>query len=465
MPVMRRGAPAGGALPAMRRLAARRTCPATPANLTHRRVSRTALGLVGAALVGGVVLPSTGPARASPPHGTLKGTVIDGSRGVPQPGVRVTLVGAQRDGSDRTTHRVVTDGLGRYKFEGLPPGRGRVYAIQANFDGGLFAGSPIQIPAGTEATPVIDSTLRVWATTSDPAAILVKRDAIFLAPSGEDLGVIESVVVENTSRRAYIGRAGSMVGGRPSPGAAPTLGFSLPSGAEGSSVVLVDASWDGPPPVATDFGFGTTVAIPPGETSTTFSYRTTGSGGVFDASRTSLYPTAEFVVHAVRPLEVEGNRLVSDGSVRVAGRTYRRWTAAEGIEAGDVVQVSATAQAGIDLPLFAGIAAAGIAALMAAAALVNARRKRSRLVAAVGPSPVASRPALPTTSSLPPPSQAAPSASASAAPAAPSREEVIATVAALDLDHSSGRMGDEEWRRKRRWLKGLLGGSSSERTP
>ncbi len=414
--------------------------------------------------MGGVVFAPPAQAQAPSPNGTLKGTVLDAFSGAPQAGVRVTLVGAQRDGSDRTTQKVVTDGLGRYRFEALPPGRSRVYAVHAAFDGGLFAGSPIQMPVGTETPPVIDSTLRVWPTTSDPSAIVVKRDALFLAPSGEDLGVIESVVVENTSRRAYIGRAESMgAGRRASPGAAPTLGFSLPSGADESSVVLVDASWDGPPPIATDFGFGTTVAIPPGETSTTFSYRTTGSGGVFDASRSALYPTAELVVHAVRPLEVEGNRLVADGSVRVAGRTYRRWTAADGIEAGDVVQVSATAEAGIDLGLFAGIAA-GIAALVAAAALVSARRKRSRPTPPVAPTPAASQPSVPATSSLSP-SPAAPSDSASAVPTSLSRGEVVATIAALDLDHSSGRLGDEEWRQKRRALKGLLGGSSSERTP
>ena len=437
--------------------AAHRTCLASPAGSTPRRAPITALGLV-AVLVGGVLLA---PARAQgpPSNGTLKGTVIDGARGTPRAGVRVTLVGAQRDGSARTTQKVVTDRLGRYRFEGLP--RSPVYAVHAAFDGGLFAGSPVRMPANTEAPPVIDSTLRVWATTSDPAAIVIKRDAIFLAPSDDDLGVIESVVVENTSPHAYIGRAGSMTAGRRAPpGATPTLGFSLPSSADPASVVVVDSSWDGPPPVATDFGFGATVAIPPGETSTTFSYQAAGSGGVFDVSRTALYPTAELVVHAVRPLEVEGNRLVADGSVRVAGRTYTRWTAAEGIEAGDVVQVSATAEAGIGLPLGGGIAA-GLAALAAATAFVTTRRRRSRQASPAPPTPATS-PAPPTPAA---PSPAARSPAVGSGPSRPSREEVIATIAALDLDHGWGRLNDEEWRQKRRALKGLLGESSSERTP
>jgi hypothetical protein len=358
----------------------------------------------------------------------------------------------RRDGSGRTAEKATTDQSGRFRFDHLVPGRSRVYGVQANFDGGLFVGAPIQIPGDTTAPPVIDSTLRVWETTSDPAAILVKRDAIFLAPSGDGLGVIESVVVANTSPRAYIGRAGSMGDGRrPAPGAAPTLGFSLPSGADGSSVVLVDASWDGPSPVATDFGFGATVAIPPGETSTTFSYRLSGSGGAFDASRAALYPTAEFVVHAVPPLEVEGNRLVADGSVRVAGRTYRRWTSAEGIEAGDIVQISATAQAGLDVPLLAGLAA-GIAILAAAGTFAYTRRWRTR-------------PATSATRSAPYSSPSPPARPPAPASTAPSREEIIATIAGLDLDHDSGRLSDEEWRRRRDALKGLLGGSSSERTP
>ncbi len=451
MPVMRRGATSGRALPPMRRLAARRTWPAPPASSTSRTASRTALRLLAAGLVGGLFWPGPAVAGTSGPNGTLKGTVIDGSGGDPRPGVQVTLISVRRDGSERTTEKVVTDRSGRFRFKDLTPGGGRVYSVQAEFDGGLFAGAPIQIPGGTEAPPVIDSTLRVWRTTSDPAAILVKRDAIFLAPSDDGLGVIESVVVENTSPRAYIGRGASMAeDGRPASGGTPTLGFSLPSGADGSSVVLVDASWEGPAPVATDFGFGATVAIPPGESSTTFSYRLTGSGGLFDASRTALYPTSELVVHAVQPLEVEGNRLAADGSVRVAGRTYRRWSTAEGIEAGDIVQVAATAQAGLDVPLLAGLAA-GVALFVAAGAFAYTRRRRTR------PALLPTR----VTQASSPPSPARPAASSSTAP---SREEVIATIAGLDLDHDSGRLSDEEWRGRRGALKELLGESTSERT-
>lgn len=435
----------------MRRLAARRTSPAPPPNPTPRPLLRIAT-MVTAALAGAWLATGPGYAAAAP-EGTLKGKVVDATEGEPRPGVAVTLIGARPDGTDRTTEKVETDRRGRYRFEGLTPGR--IYAVQATFDGGLFAGTPIRMPTATDGAPVVDSTLRVWATTSNPAVIEITRNALFLSPSGDDLGVIESVVVTNSSPRAYIGRAGSMGGGG-DPGATPTLGFSLPARTDPSSVVLVDSSWDGPPPVATDFGFGATVAIPPGETSTTFSYRTTGSGGVFDASRTVLYPTSELVVHAAPPLEIEGNRFVSDGSVRVAGRTYRRWTSTDRIEAGNVVQIAATARAGIDVRLLGAGIAAGLVVLGAAGLGLRTRRRSPR-TAAADPRSV-------------PPATTGRGASSPAAPATvtaggTSRKDVVAAIASLDLEHDAGRLDDDEWLRRRDALKRRLGESSSELTP
>lgn len=432
----------------MRRLAARRTWPAPPPSFTPRPLRITTM-LV-AALAGGWL--TAGPGYAAPPEGTLRGKVVDATEGEPRAGVAVTLIGARPDGTDRTTEKVETDPRGRYRFEGLTPGR--IYAVQATFDGGLFAGSPIRMPTAAEGAPVVDSTLRVWATTSNPAVIEVTRNALFLSPSDDDLGVIESVVVTNSSPRAYIGRAGGM-GGRGDPGATPTLGFSLPARADPSTVVLVDSSWDGPPPVATDFGFGATVAIPPGETSTTFSYRITGSGGVFDASRTVLYPTSELVAHAAPPLGIEGNRFVSDGSVRVAGRTYRRWTSTDRIEAGNVVQIAATARAGIDVRLLGAGIAAGLVVLVAAGMLL--RRRRSPRTPASDPPVV---PPATTGRGISPPA-----VTTTAVAGGTSRKDVIAAIASLDLEHDAGRLGDEEWLRKRDVLKRRLGESSSELTP
>ncbi|MBA3349486.1 MAG: hypothetical protein H0T12_02910, partial [Actinobacteria bacterium] len=70
-----------------------------------------------AALVCVAVSPAPAPAQSAQSTGTITGTVIGASGGGPRTGIPVTLIGARRDGSDRTTEKVVTNGRGHYRFE------------------------------------------------------------------------------------------------------------------------------------------------------------------------------------------------------------------------------------------------------------------------------------------------------------------------------------------------------------
>jgi len=353
---------------------------------------------------------SAAPSEAAE-NGSITGRVINAISGRAQAGVEITLVGANEDGSERIRRTTTTRRGGRYEFDGLATGSSRFYVLDARYDDGLFAGRALTLPSDTKVAPVINTTMRVWETTTNPASILIRRDNIFLVANDNGLGVIESVVITNTSERAYIGRGGDRPG-------APTIGFSLPATARGESITVLDSTIDIPEIVRTDFGFGATVAIPPDETRVTFAYRVPGDVGSFDVSRTALYPTAELSVFAADPLDVESNRLEPAGSKTLAGRRYQRFSAPDGLNAGDPLQVRATTSSNLN-PLIP-IGVAGGLLLLAGAAIAAVRRR--------------------------PPKAVLPRA----------RDDVLEEIAALDIRYRAGEINEQEWSNRRADLKSSL---------
>jgi hypothetical protein len=359
------------------------------------------------------------PGPHAAPSGTVEGRVLNGAGGKAESGVEVVLTGARPDGTDQIVRTAKTDKDGRFEFRNVPTGN-RFYAVDASFDGGFFAGGAVELPAGTVKRPVVKTTLRVWETISDPNAILIRRNDIFLSTGKQALDVVESVTVVNTSTRAYIGRAPRK--GSPEP--RPTLGLDLPTGADRSAVQILDSTIDVPGLTPTDSGVGITAAIPPGETLITFAYRLPGSAGVYDFAKTALYPVLNTSVHARDPLTIRSNRLVDNGEVTVGGTRYRRWSTTEALDAGDQLQVAAVAEAGASPGLVAGVV---IAAVLAIGLLLWAFIRRRRPEPAVR--------------------------TAGAHPVAETREHLLSLIAALDLRHRAGDVSEEEWTRRRAELK------------
>ena len=356
-----------------------------------------------------VALATAVPARAAD-TGVLTGRVVNETTGDPASGVAVRLSGADDDGSAREDRTAKTGPDGTYRFEDLPSGQDWLYVIDATFDGGLFPGRPFAFPAGE--TPKLESELKVWNTTTDPNSILVTRDAMFVLPAENEVGVVESVDVLNHTHLAYIGRGGDMAGG------ASTFGFGLPAGAGGVSIR--DATFDIPELVETDFGFGITVALPPGKSSFTYSYQVPADGSTYILSKTALYPTAELLVFAGEPLSLESNRLEEGDVEKVGDRTYRRFSTTDTIEAGDTVLIQAVAQADIAwLPFAIG---GGVLLLLISAAYMYARTRRG------SDEPVHEE----------------------------SRDDLIAAIASLDLAYESGSLGKEDWESARVRLKSKL---------
>lgn len=379
----------------------------------------TGRGLVLATISASLAVLLGAPSIAAT-KGTIEGRVVNASTGEPQPDVAVTLTGGRvGDISKKTT----TDRLGRYTFSGLPTGDEGLYALDARYAGGLFAGRAVSLPDDTARPPVIEGTLRVWETTTDPTAILVARDDLFVVPNEGGASVIESVTVTNLSDRAYIGRGGDRSQG----GGAPSLAFSLPTAAQAERTRILEATLDIPRLVALEGlgGFGVTVAVPPGDTRITFTYPLSGVTGRFDLSRRALYPVVEHTIFTEEPLSLESDRLVAAGEQRLSGRTYLRWTSEDPLDAGDTIQAAALADAGSDPVLVGGMAAILIAVAAAAAfALVRSRRRAER----------------------------PPEASAQI----DSREELLVAIAELDVRRRNGQIAEHDWSLERARLKDRL---------
>jgi hypothetical protein len=380
------------------------------------RYLTAALGIFVATLIG------IGPGHAAP-TGRIEGRVENAATGKPQPGVRVRISGIDGSGESIVNRTSVTGSNGRYEFARLPTGEEIIYALDAHYRGGLYAGRPITLPSDTRRRPVINTTLRVWDPTTNPASVVILRDDMFVVPAEGGVGVIESVTIVNQTDFGYVGRRG----GQGNAEDVPSFGFALPAGAEQAGVRIRDSNLDIPTLIPTDFGFGITAAIPPGETRVTFSYRVPGSGGSFDLSRTALYSTAESSVYAASPLEIERNRLFERGNVTLSDRTYTRWTTRSGLDAGDPIQVVARAEARFGPGLIAGLVAAVLlAGVVGTTAFLRARRPRTGT-----------------------PTRPDPSTNGK-------RERYLREIAELDISYSRGAIDQEEWISRRNEIKARL---------
>lgn len=283
------------------------------------------------------------PAARAADTGVIKGIVRDGITNEPRPGVTVELIAGNTAGEVEFRRRAATDADGRYRFGRLPSGDAFFYTLDAHFQQGTFAGGAVTIPDDTRRTPVIDTTLRVWPTTTDPSVIVIQRDDMFVVSNEKGAAVIESVTVANTDERAYIGRGAALTD---DPSGA-SLGFALPPGAR--DIAILESDIDIPDLVPIGEGVAATVAIPPGETRVTFSYTLPSSAGNIDLSRPALYPTIELSVFAEEPLEVRSNRLEPRGSITLSGTRYRRWSASDELDAGDPFQALAVAAGSVPM--------------------------------------------------------------------------------------------------------------------
>ena len=399
MPRLRRGAPAGRAVRTVRLLAA-------------------------ALLVLLLVTPSQVAAQDND-RGTIAGVVTNGITNEPQQGVEIRLLGGLQDEEGNFSQEVsevtTSDGRGRFEFKDLPSGEDRAYVLDAAFDGGSFPGGVVTIPSGGD---IIEIEQRVWDTTTDPRAIVIQRNNMFVLQGDEGANVIDSYTIINVSEEAYIGR-GATTRATSDESPAPTLSFSFPEGAEG--IQVAESDLDVPELLSTETGVGITSAVPPNETRITFAYSLRVNTGQVDLSRRALYPILNLGVFAEPPFVIDSTRLSEDGEVTIEGETYTRYRSDEDVTEGNSIPMIATAQADDNSVLILGAIAAG-GLLFAILALALVRRRAPR------PAPKQK----PTT------------------PSDETRDDLLVAIARLDLDYRNGKVDHDQWVAQRAELKSRL---------
>ncbi|MGH2777853.1 MAG: hypothetical protein ACRDJB_04310 [Actinomycetota bacterium] len=364
------------------------------------------------------------PTAEAAPGGVIKGVVTNGTTNEPQGGVKVRLLGGTRldDGSfeQETETTATTDDKGRFEFRELAAGEERVYTLDFHYQGGDFPGGAVTIPASDD---VIEVTQKVFNTTTDPRAIVIQDDSMFLLKGEEGVSVVHSFRIVNVSREAYIGRGGGPSRDQP----VPTLSFSFPEEARREGVQIADSDLDIPELLDTETGIGITSAVPPDETNITFAYTLRVNTGQVDLGRRALYPTLNLNVFAEPPFTIESPDLVEDGVAEIEGTNYARYHSEDTITEGNAIQILATAEGGGDPALVGG----AIAAAVALAALVAFALARRRSSASTAPAPK------PQSSSE-------------------TRDDLLVAIAALDLEHRGGRLTEKDWKTKRAALKRRL---------
>jgi len=388
------------------------------------RAMRTVRLLAAALLVLLLVTP-TQVAAQDDARGTITGVVTNGTTNEPQPGVEIRLLGGLQDEEGNFSQEIseiaTSDGRGRFEFQDLPSGEDRAYVLDAAFGGGSFPGGVVTIPTDGD---IIEIEQRVWDTTTDPRAIVIQRNNMFVLQGDEGANVIDSYTIINVSEEAYIGRGATTRAASDDP-PVPTLSFSFPEGAEG--IQVAESDLDIPELLSTETGVGITSAVPPNETRITFAYSLRVSTGQVDLSRRALYPILNLGVFAEPPFVVDSTRLSEDGEVTIEGETYTRYRSEEDVTEGNSIPMFATAQADNDSALVLGAIAVG-GLLVAISALALVRRRASR----------------PPPASKPPPTSDE------------TRDDLLVAIARLDLDYRNGKVDHDRWEAQRAELKSRL---------
>jgi len=387
------------------------------------RAMRT-VRLLAAAFAVLILFAPTRIAAQTDGRGTISGVVRNGTTNEPQPDVEIRLLGGLRDDEGNFTQEVSevarSDASGRFEFTSLSPGDDRAYTLDASFDGGSFPGGVVTIPSDGD---VIEVEQRVWNTTTDPRAIVIQRNNMFLLRGDDGASVIDSYTIINVSEEAYIGRGATREGSDGDP--VPTLSFSFPEGSEG--IQVADSDLDIPELLNAETGVGITSAVPPNETRITFAYRLPVNTGQIDLTRRALYPVLNLGVFAEPPFTIDSTRLTKDGEVTIEGETYTRYRSQESVTEGNSIPMIATAQGTNDTALIAGAVAAGVLLLVILIVVLMRRRTRR---------PRPERASAPSTEE--------------------SRDDLLVAIARLDLEHRNGKLDHDIWIERRAELKARL---------
>lgn len=275
------------------------TTPAVEATVIEAEPSGSPEAESTPAAEAGPTLQSTLEGTAEAARGTVRGSVVQGTSGEAVPsGLEVTLHGF--DGQAEVVNATSTVGRdGSFLFEGVESVPGRLFVVTTEVDGVLY-GTETALLADTSG--VLDQTLLIFGTTTDPSQLRISRMHLLLNPAAEGvLEVIQLWLVSNDGDRTVVAGDGDGV-----------LNVVLPESAFGL------AFEDGTPEARftlTEQGFQDTEPVRPGTMSAqlVFSYVLPYDGRL-DFSQPVDHP-----VDAVIALVPEGDMRLSGAGVQDQG--------------------------------------------------------------------------------------------------------------------------------------------------
>lgn len=250
--------------------------------------------------------------------GVIEGQVVNGTAGGSEPGagLQVTLQ-VFLGGSEVDTLRAVTDGDGRFRFEGLDTDPELEYWPEVVYLDVTYSVEDPLFFDGEEAT--LSATVTVYETTDDDSGIRLDSVHMIAESFGQVLRISEIHLFSNAGDRTYIGSDGE--------GAQPgTLYIPLPEGAVGLAFgedIPEDRY------VEIEGGLMDTDPVPPGsDTSLTFfSYHLVVAGETIPLERSFAYPLTILNVLAAQPgLTLNSDQFQFQGLEPFQGRDYGLYT-------------------------------------------------------------------------------------------------------------------------------------------
>jgi hypothetical protein len=251
--------------------------------------------------------------------GVIEGQVVNGTAGgsVAGAGLQVT-VQVFLGGTEMDTLQGVTDGDGRFRFDGLDTDPELEYWPEVTYLDVLYSvGEPLFFD-GEEAT--LGTTITVYETTDDDSGIRLDSVHMIAESFGQVLRISEIHLFGNASDRTYVGSEGdgSQQG---------ALYIPLPEGAVGLAFGedIPEERY-----VEVEGGLMDTEPVPPGsETAIAFfSYHLVVAGETIPMERSFAYPLADLNVLAAQPgLTLNSDQMQFLGLEPFQDRDYGLYTA------------------------------------------------------------------------------------------------------------------------------------------
>jgi hypothetical protein len=264
--------------------------------------------------------------------GNISGTVVNATHQIAKVAGQKVILQRSDGNSTQDIATTVTGSTGRFVFGDLPADSGDMFAVYAQFQGGLFSSQTVKL--GSAAATSLQLT--VYDTTNDDAKLRVSVATLLVrqprAINGL-IGVSEVVTIENTGTTAFVG---TPTGDASKP--MRLLRFATPANASNLSLGI---GFDGTQVVTTDKGFGSTATVPPGATDYAFSIDLPYTGTVADVSFKPIYPATRVVVMTPTDMFVEGKDFAAQGLINSLGSSYQVYTLAN-MAAGNQVALKVT---------------------------------------------------------------------------------------------------------------------------